>query len=114
MIVTDLKSEKRFAAPPLLTDHGINSGVSVPIAGRDGTLRGRLAAETGRVFAKTGSLTYDHALSGYVVTASGDIFSFSVFCNDATEQTHPVRIIDEIVTLLVNYDDSKPPRSGQK
>ena len=87
---------------------------SLPIAGRDGTLRGRLAAETGRVFAKTGSLTYDHALSGYVVTASGDIFSFSVFCNDATEQTHPVRIIDEIVTLLVNYDDSKPPRSGQK
>ena len=48
VIVTDLKSEKRFEAPALLTQHGINSGVSVPIAGRDGRAYGVLGAHTAR------------------------------------------------------------------
>ena len=46
VIVTDLKSETRFEAPALLRDHGINSGVSVPIAGRDGRAYGVLGALT--------------------------------------------------------------------
>ena len=48
VIVTDLKSETRFEAPALLRDHGINSGVSVPIAGRDGRAYGVLGAHTAR------------------------------------------------------------------
>jgi len=48
VIVTDLKSEKRFEAPALLTEHGVNSGVSVPIAGRDGRAYGVLGAHTAR------------------------------------------------------------------
>jgi PAS domain S-box-containing protein len=48
VIVTDLKSETRFEAPPLLRDHGVNSGVSVPIAGRDGRAYGVLGAHTAR------------------------------------------------------------------
>jgi PAS domain S-box-containing protein len=48
VIVTDLKSETRFEAPALLRDHGINSGVSVPIAGRDGRAYGVLGALTAR------------------------------------------------------------------
>jgi two-component sensor histidine kinase len=46
--VLDLKSETRFDAPALLLDHGINSGVSVPIAGRDGRAYGVLGAHTAR------------------------------------------------------------------
>jgi len=48
VVVTDLRSESRFEAPPLLRDHGINSGVSVPIAGHDGRAYGVLGAHTAR------------------------------------------------------------------
>jgi PAS domain S-box-containing protein len=48
VIVTDLKSETRFESPALLRDHGVNSGVSVPIAGRDGRAYGVLGAHTAR------------------------------------------------------------------
>jgi PAS domain S-box-containing protein len=48
IIVTDLKSEKRFEAPSLLAQHGVNSGVSVAIAGRDGRAYGVLGAYTAR------------------------------------------------------------------
>jgi PAS domain S-box-containing protein len=47
-IVTDLRSETRFEAPALLRDHGVNSGVSVPIAGRDGRAYGVLGAHSAR------------------------------------------------------------------
>lgn len=48
VIVTDLKSETRFEIPALLRDHGVNSGVSVPIAGRDGRAYGVLGVHTAR------------------------------------------------------------------
>jgi D-alanyl-D-alanine carboxypeptidase/D-alanyl-D-alanine-endopeptidase (penicillin-binding protein 4) len=73
---------------------------SLPIAGRDGTLRGRLTPEAGRVFAKTGSLTYDHSLSGYATTQDGRVLVFSIICNDVTGPRQPVRTIDAIVKLL--------------
>ena len=44
--VIDLKTETRFAIAPLLHDHGATSGVSVPIAGRDGRAYGVLGAHT--------------------------------------------------------------------
>jgi PAS domain S-box-containing protein len=46
IIVTDLKSETRFEIPALLRDHGVTSGVSVPIAGRDGRAYGVLGVHT--------------------------------------------------------------------
>ena len=46
--VIDLKSETRFAIPALLRDHGVTSGVSVPIAGRDGRAYGVLGAHTAK------------------------------------------------------------------
>lgn len=48
VIVTDLKTETRFEPPALLRDHGVNSGLSVPIAGRDGRAYGVLGAHTAR------------------------------------------------------------------
>jgi len=73
---------------------------SLPIAGRDGTLGGRLSREAGRIFAKTGTLTYDHSLSGYAVTRSNEVLAFSIFCNDASGGSNPVRVIDQIAGLI--------------
>ncbi|HVS82703.1 MAG TPA: D-alanyl-D-alanine carboxypeptidase/D-alanyl-D-alanine-endopeptidase [Pyrinomonadaceae bacterium] len=83
---------------------------SLPIAGRDGTLKPRLLREAGKVFAKTGSLTYDHSLSGYATTQNNEVLAFSVFCNDATGHSDPVRRIDEIARLLVAYDTPSPTK----
>lgn len=76
---------------------------SLPIAGRDGTLGSRLSREVGRVFAKTGTISYDHSLSGYAVTDSNEVLVFSIFCNDATGHADPVRVIDQIASLIVSY-----------
>jgi D-alanyl-D-alanine carboxypeptidase/D-alanyl-D-alanine-endopeptidase (penicillin-binding protein 4) len=73
---------------------------SLPAAGRDGTLEGRLTNMTGRIAAKTGTLTYDHSLSGYATTESGGVLAFSIVCNDATGQTHPVRTIDALADRI--------------
>ena len=78
---------------------------SLPIAGRDGTLAGRLKTEADRVSAKTGSLTYDNSLSGYVTTSQKRVFVFSIMCNDQTGRADSVRLIDQIVTLLAAYPD---------
>jgi serine-type D-Ala-D-Ala carboxypeptidase/endopeptidase (penicillin-binding protein 4) len=80
---------------------------SLPVAGRDGTLAGRLASLRDRVSAKTGSLTYDHSLSGYITTADNQVLVFSIICNDATGQSHPVRTIDSIVGLLAGLRSGK-------
>jgi len=56
---------------------------SLPIAGVDGTLRRRLrgTAAEGNVRAKTGTLRWANALSGYVTTAAGERLAFSVMLN---------------------------------
>ncbi|MEW4449793.1 D-alanyl-D-alanine carboxypeptidase/D-alanyl-D-alanine-endopeptidase [Qipengyuania sp. JC766] len=57
---------------------------SLPVGGEDGTL-GRRFRDTplaGRIFAKTGSLNASRALSGYLVTTSGETLVFSAFAND--------------------------------
>jgi len=80
---------------------------SLPIAGHDGTLRDRLASSSGRVVAKTGTLTYTHSLSGYATTPGGEILAFSIFCNDATSHTNPVRVIDQIAALLAQSSSGR-------
>ena len=80
---------------------------SLPIAGRDGTLRGRLMPIAGKVSAKTGYLTYTHALSGYVTTGDGEELAFSIICNDATGQSRAGRTIDAIVTLVAQQGPQK-------
>ena len=76
---------------------------SLPISGRDGTLDGRLVPESGRILAKTGTLTYAHSLSGYALTANGEVLAFAILCNDAAGPTRPVRTIDAIARLLASY-----------
>ena len=80
---------------------------SLPIAGRDGTLGSRLKKLTDKVSAKTGYITYDHSLSGYLTAANGEILAFSVMCNDQTERGNSIALIDQIVSLLAG--DSEAP-----
>jgi D-alanyl-D-alanine carboxypeptidase/D-alanyl-D-alanine-endopeptidase (penicillin-binding protein 4) len=80
---------------------------SLPISGRDGTLGGRLKTLTNRVSAKTGSLTYDHSLSGYVTASNSQILAFSVMCNDQTGRISSTRVIDQIVSILAAYPRSE-------
>ncbi len=55
---------------------------SLPIAGMDGSLSGRLIGLRGRVEAKTGTLGEVDALSGFLTANSGRVLVFSILCND--------------------------------
>ncbi|MEA2987363.1 MAG: hypothetical protein QOG83_74 [Alphaproteobacteria bacterium] len=48
VVVENLASEARFAGAPLLREHGVVSGLTTPIAGRDGRAYGVLGAHTRR------------------------------------------------------------------
>jgi PAS domain S-box-containing protein len=48
VIVEDLASETRFTGAPLLKTHGVVSGLTAPIAGRDGRAYGVLGAHTAK------------------------------------------------------------------
>jgi PAS domain S-box-containing protein len=48
VIVEDLASETRFSGAPLLKSHGVVSGLTTPIAGRDGRAYGVLGAHTAK------------------------------------------------------------------
>ena len=76
---------------------------SLPLSGRDGTLGHRLKDFPEKVAAKTGYLTYDTSLSGYVTTAESGVFAFSIICNDDTGRASSGRLIDQIVSLLATY-----------
>ena len=56
---------------------------TLPIAGVDGTLNGRFRNSPlkGKLWAKTGTMNEDDALSGYLTTASGKTLAFSIMVN---------------------------------
>ncbi len=78
---------------------------SLPIAGRDGTLKFRLRSSSAasRILAKTGTLSYINSLSGYVTTADDEPLAFSIICNNETGEARATRPIDAIATLLADY-----------
>jgi D-alanyl-D-alanine carboxypeptidase/D-alanyl-D-alanine-endopeptidase (penicillin-binding protein 4) len=82
---------------------------SLPIAGKDGTLTSRLKRFTGRIFAKTGTLTYVHSLSGYATTPANEILVFSIMCNDATGSRVAVQVVDDIASAIAEF---RPTATG--
>ena len=56
---------------------------ALPIAGVDGTLGGRFRESPlkGKLLAKTGTMSEDNALSGYITAASGKTIAFSILVN---------------------------------
>jgi D-alanyl-D-alanine carboxypeptidase/D-alanyl-D-alanine-endopeptidase (penicillin-binding protein 4) len=80
---------------------------SLPVAGRDGTLRFRLRSTAqGHIAAKTGTLTYINSLSGYAETDDGELLAFSIICNDETNAESSTRVVDAIAALLASYGES--------
>lgn len=84
---------------------------SLPVSGRDGTLGSRLQTYVDRVSAKTGYLTYNTALSGYVTASEGEVFAFSIICNDEAGLGSSTRLIDQIVSRLAAYPTVTPEKS---
>ena len=83
---------------------------SLPIAGKDGTLSSRLKKYEGRIFAKTGTLTYIHSLSGYATTSGGEVLAFSILSNDVTADRKVLEAIDEIAGSIADLDRQAPKK----
>ncbi len=75
---------------------------SLPIAGMDGTLRGRLANVRGKILAKTGSITYVNSLAGYAKNLRDEPFAFVLIVNNATRKSDTSNLIDQIATAFTN------------
>lgn len=81
----------------------------LPLAGVDGTLKNRMkdTAAAGNVRAKTGTLRYVYALSGYVTSASGEKMAFSIMLNNyynADRTIAPRDDLDAIPIMLANFN----------
>jgi len=83
---------------------------ALPIAGVDGTLERRMKGTPaeGRVHAKTGSIAYVRALSGYGHTADDQWLQFVILANNFAGKVTAAdvdRITDQAVNLLVGYSN---------
>lgn len=86
---------------------------ALPVAGVDGTLRSRMKGTPaeGNARAKTGTLSYVYSLSGYVTSAAGERFTFSLMLNNYrnTDPNRSARAeLDDVVVMLA----SLPWRTG--
>jgi D-alanyl-D-alanine carboxypeptidase/D-alanyl-D-alanine-endopeptidase (penicillin-binding protein 4) len=88
---------------------------ALPVAGVDGSLRNRMKKTRAEknVHAKTGTLRWANALSGYVTTASGERLVFCLMLNRyaAPDVEHSARVeLDKIAVMLADFSG----RSGQQ
>lgn len=72
-----------------------------PAGGMSGTLRKWYGGKTPYVFAKTGTLSNNHCLSGYIVTNSGRILIFSFMNNNYMHSVNDVRAEMQKVLELI-------------
>lgn len=75
---------------------------SMPIAGYDGTLKGRLGTSTtaNRIHAKTGTVTGSCTLAGYARTSDGRDIAFCIMNEGAIKMAPSRRVQDAICTVL--------------
>jgi D-alanyl-D-alanine carboxypeptidase/D-alanyl-D-alanine-endopeptidase (penicillin-binding protein 4) len=78
---------------------------ALPVAGVDGTLRNRMKGTfaAGNVQAKTGTLRYVNALSGYVTPRAGEKLVFSLMLNNYDGQGARAAL-DRIAVMLAELD----------
>lgn len=80
---------------------------SLPVAGRDGSLRNRMkdTVAAGNVLAKTGGLRWSATLSGYATTAVGEKVAFSLMLNRhvGTAERRARDELDELAILICRH-----------
>ena len=77
---------------------------SLPIAGTDGTLGGRLGKVKGKILAKTGSIAFVNSLTGYAQTTENEVLTFAIISNNVTKKSDVSRTVDAIAASLVTAD----------
>lgn len=85
-------------------------GDALPIAGQSGTLANRFttSAAKGRLRAKTGTLNYVTALTGFVDTQPGATLTFSYIATGRAVNDALVRIQEDLGNALVRYPEGPP------
>lgn len=73
----------------------------LPAGGQSGTLKNLFKDQTPFIYAKTGSLTNNFCLSGYLITKKGKTLVFSFMNNSFTKPTSEIRKeVERILTLV--------------
>ena len=77
---------------------------ALPVAGVDGTLKGRMkgTAAEGRVRAKTGTIRHTAALAGYVTTRRGERLAFAMLVNNARSLREANKAMDALAVALAS------------
>ena len=88
---------------------------SLPIAGADGTLAGRMKSTSaaGRIRAKSGTFERVDSLSGYATTLAGEHLIFSMFGNNiGAHNRDAAAILDALCSAMVEELGATSPPSG--
>ena len=71
--------------------------------GNEGTLKGMFTKNSSNIYAKSGTLSNNYSLSGYLIANSGKEFTFSIMVNNHMLKTTEVRkAIEEYLTEIIN------------
>ena len=77
----------------------------LPAAGKSGTLRSLVTTDKPYIFAKSGSLSNNYCLSGFIVTKKGKVLIFSMMNNNFLKSTSEIRKeVGSILTEIYEHN----------